>query len=149
MLRLYPCWESNPNLRFRKPSFYPLNYKGASFWFGKSKFFSANGQIFRERTCGLALIKQRLEDGKGFDFLKAGDVKPVIFKDTFDDTHPVVPRESVERHILIAHLQEADQHTRLVGTEVMRMRRHLVRENSIQHIEIKSFAPVFRIGVNP
>ena len=25
---LYPRWESNPNLRFRKPSFYPLNYKG-------------------------------------------------------------------------------------------------------------------------
>ena len=25
----YPRWESNPNLRFRKPPFYPLNYKGA------------------------------------------------------------------------------------------------------------------------
>lgn len=25
---VYPRWESNPNLRFRKPSFYPLNYKG-------------------------------------------------------------------------------------------------------------------------
>ncbi len=24
----YPRRESNPNLRFRKPSFYPLNYKG-------------------------------------------------------------------------------------------------------------------------
>lgn len=24
----YPRWESNPDLRFRKPSFYPLNYKG-------------------------------------------------------------------------------------------------------------------------
>ena len=26
---MYPRWESNPNLRFRKPPFYPLNYKGA------------------------------------------------------------------------------------------------------------------------
>ncbi len=25
---VYPRWESNPNLRFRKPPFYPLNYKG-------------------------------------------------------------------------------------------------------------------------
>lgn len=25
---LYPRWESNPDLRFRKPPFYPLNYKG-------------------------------------------------------------------------------------------------------------------------
>ncbi len=26
---LYPRWESNPNLRFRKPPFYPLNYRGS------------------------------------------------------------------------------------------------------------------------
>ncbi len=24
---LYSRWESNPNLRFRKPPFYPLNYR--------------------------------------------------------------------------------------------------------------------------
>ena len=24
----YPRWESNPNLKFRKLPFYPLNYKG-------------------------------------------------------------------------------------------------------------------------
>ena len=28
----YPRWESNPNLRFRKPPFYPLNYKGNIVW---------------------------------------------------------------------------------------------------------------------
>ena len=26
-LKLYSRWESNPNLRFRKPPFYPLNYR--------------------------------------------------------------------------------------------------------------------------
>ena len=26
----YPRWESNPNLKFRKLPFYPLNYKGIS-----------------------------------------------------------------------------------------------------------------------
>lgn len=26
--KAYPRWESNPNFRFRKPTFYPLNYKG-------------------------------------------------------------------------------------------------------------------------
>ena len=24
---MYSRWESNPNLRFRKPPFYPLNYR--------------------------------------------------------------------------------------------------------------------------
>ena len=27
----YPRWESNPYFRFRKPTFYPLNYKGCCF----------------------------------------------------------------------------------------------------------------------
>ena len=27
LLLLYSRWESNPNLRFRKPPFYPLNYR--------------------------------------------------------------------------------------------------------------------------
>ena len=30
---LYPRWESNPNLKFRKLPFYPLNYKGIFFRF--------------------------------------------------------------------------------------------------------------------
>ncbi len=38
VFKLYSRWESNPNLRFRKPPFYPLNYrsnfikKSAGIW---------------------------------------------------------------------------------------------------------------------
>ena len=38
-LKKYPRWESNPNLRFRKPSFYPLNYKGAMFCVAKIEIY--------------------------------------------------------------------------------------------------------------
>ena len=27
IVKVYSRWESNPNLRFRKPPFYPLNYR--------------------------------------------------------------------------------------------------------------------------
>ena len=30
---LYPRRESNPDLRFRKPPFYPLNYKGLHLFY--------------------------------------------------------------------------------------------------------------------
>ena len=44
----YPRWESNPNLRFRKPPFYPLNYKGAP---DKQKVaLSAKREQWREDT---------------------------------------------------------------------------------------------------
>ena len=44
--RLYPRWESNSNLRFRRALFYPLNYKGNVFEDKITLFF----RIIRARS---------------------------------------------------------------------------------------------------
>lgn len=42
----YPSWESNPNLKFRKLPFYPLNYRGIFSGCKDTNFFNLPPFIF-------------------------------------------------------------------------------------------------------
>lgn len=125
MLRWYSGWESNPDQRFRKPTFYPLNYQSFGFGWCKDKhkkpFHQESSILFRSFLAFPPRLNPRLsrpQDDRNHLRRRAPPLSSPTRKQGSKRSHTDTQTDAEIVDLQVVALAEFIDHTLLLGREV-------------------------------